>query len=153
MLPVHFSICWSPSFHVPVLWFEAYRPSGSPLLLEEIASSTIFHRETPLDVPSYPMSTLGAARSAPDELGTATMPFISQTEHPVTGRMSWFLHPCETDGFVREILEQEEKARVDGDRCARASSGRNNNDDDVDGSVRWFETWLMVVASVVDLRS
>ncbi|GAA5925362.1 ATG3/ATG10 family protein [Sporobolomyces koalae] len=139
---VHLSICWSDSYQTPVLWFEAYRTSGAPLTLREIASSTIFHRS--VLGPTYPLTTLDPNAASQPHLDVpddcpATTPFISQSDHPATGRPSWFLHPCETSTIVDEVLsaspERHERLGLD----AWAQS--------------WVASWYMVVGSVVDLTN
>ncbi|GAA5926798.1 hypothetical protein JCM1841_001990 [Sporobolomyces salmonicolor] len=129
---LHLSICWSPTYGVPVLWFEAFKSSGAPLALDELASSTIFQRPTPS--PSFPLTTLAPA-SAPSGNSTACTPFLSQTDHPATGRPSWFVHPCETEGIVWEVIS-----------AAGEDYGGEGWEE------QWLSTWAMVVGSVVDLR-
>ncbi|GAA5931932.1 hypothetical protein JCM3775_000081 [Rhodotorula graminis] len=118
------SICYSPTFSVPVLWFEAHQSSGTPLSLEQVLRSTLFHD--------------GHGLSS----GDAT-PFVSQADHPATGRPSWFLHPCETEGIVAEVLEGGRAERGH----EREGERRSDPDDD-----EWFASWLTVVGAVVDLR-
>ncbi|GAA5835696.1 hypothetical protein JCM5353_000158 [Sporobolomyces roseus] len=132
------------SWQVPVLWFEAFNTSGSPLSLAELVSSTIFQNSA--SSPSYPFTTLVASTntfetplSSSDEQG---LPFISQGEHPATGRPSWFLHPCETQRFVEEIFQATD----------HDASQTGNGDEDDARARRWIEIWLMVVGNVVDFR-
>ncbi|GAA6022322.1 hypothetical protein JCM11491_005263 [Sporobolomyces phaffii] len=137
-LTVDFSICWSPSFQVPVLWFQVFDRSGAPCTLAEIATSTLFERPSSEPL-SYPLSTLVDASRESDAVDRPR-PFVSQSEHPVTGRMSWFLHPCETQAMVLEVLSScfthDEAVTMTRDEWAS----------------KWIETWWMVVASVVNLR-
>ncbi|KAL7337051.1 hypothetical protein BJY59DRAFT_655225, partial [Rhodotorula toruloides] len=116
-------ICYSPSYAVPVLWFEAHKASGAPLTLSDLRTSTIFH--------SFPSPSSASLDSA-----STLLPFLSQSDHPLTTRPAWFLHPCETQNFVTEVLS----ARDEGEE-SEEEEGR-----------RWLECWLAVVGAVVDLR-
>ncbi|ORY81802.1 hypothetical protein BCR35DRAFT_265748, partial [Leucosporidium creatinivorum] len=131
-------ICLSPTFHVPVLYFSAHWTSGSPLTLDQLLDSTIFH---PKDPTLYPFSTLApssSSSSSPTDLAPP-FPFLSQGEHPTLGTPAWFLHPCETEAIMEDVLSSVER-ESGGDSEEKAWRGR------------WLESWLMVVGSVVDLR-
>ena len=107
----------------------APRTAGTPLSLEQLLSSTLFHDGHGLS---------GAGEST---RGGGATPFVSQADHPATGRPSWFLHPCETEGMVAEVLEG-----------GRAEQGRSEPSERRSDEEEWFASWLMVVGSVVDLR-
>ena len=102
-LPVHQHIVYSPTFQVPAFYFAIHdasasaRPSGSipvptharggsPLPLEEIVETTLFHPQSGISV-------------AP-----CNFPSISQGDHPVLGTPCWYFHPCETSAAVSELL-------------------------------------------------
>lgn len=156
---VNLWICLSPTYHVPVLYFSAhltckslslgYRrafadpssllPAGSPLTLDQILRSTIFHCPDPS---TYPFSTLPPPSSESSTTLTdpsPSFPFLSQGEHPTLGMPAWFLHPCETEAIMRDVLGSVE---VQGVRESEGEGWRG----------KWLETWLMVVGSVVDLK-
>jgi len=66
---------------------------------------------------------------APSELpGSGLFPLLSQGDHPVLGTPCWYLHPCETSTAMEELL--------------RASEPRP-----------WLEVWLMLIGTVLDLRT
>lgn len=104
--------------------------AGAPLTLSHLSTSTFFH---PSSRPSF-----FSPSSANTDDGRR-VPFLSQADHPATGRPAWFVHPCETEAVVKEVLEETKK-----------------NEGGVGGveakGERWLRTWLMVVSSVVDLR-
>lgn len=102
---------------------------GAPLSLTSLLASSVFHSRSA--TPSYPFTTLSPDSADDDE--PHPNPFLSQADHPTLGTPAWFLHPCETEAIVREVLEGTEKP---GERWESA----------------WMETWFMVVGSVVDLR-
>ncbi|KAM0751384.1 hypothetical protein T439DRAFT_325522 [Meredithblackwellia eburnea MCA 4105] len=120
-------ICWSTTFAVPVLYFTAHHTNGSPLSAKELILSTIFHPR--LSTSQYPFNTLTSSTAE-------RLPFLSQGDHPTLNTPCWFLHPCETETIVSQVLEE-----------SRAWTGRES-----DWERDWLETWLMVVGSVVDLR-
>lgn len=147
-------ICLSPTYNVPTLYFTAHTPcpfrprpslcllgarnltcssfssAGAPLTLPQLLQSSIFHPHSPS---TYPYWTLSALHS----ISTA-LPFISQGSHPTTGAATWFLHPCETEAVMRDVLSSFSSA-------AEA--------EEVEGwRGRWLESWLMVVGSVVNMR-
>lgn len=109
--------------------------AGSPLTLSSLLSSTILHpRPT---APFYPFTTLSSP--SPSSAEAPAFPFLSQGEHPTLGTPAWFLHPCETEGVMRDVLETE---------CESEEPGHGGEG----WRGRWLKSWLMVVGSVVDLR-
>lgn len=106
--------------------------AGAPLPLKELLESTIFH---PSSSAVYPSTTL---LPSPDD---PTPPFISQSEHPTLGTAAWFLHPCETEAILSEILQPKSDINVDSTRDAG-----------IERSMEYLKSWLMVVGTVVDLR-
>lgn len=134
---VNFFICFSATFHVPVLYFTAHSSSGSPLPLPSLLPSTIFHHSSRA---SYPFTTLSPSPDA-DADDPPPTPFLSQGDHPTLGTPCWFLHPCETEALVNEVLGEKWKEGGGGEQ-QRAEGWERD----------WFETWLMVVGSVIDLR-
>lgn len=146
------SICYSPTFGVPVLWLETYTkskmplhllvffarrsgadladtPDGAPLSHTELIRSTVFHR----DAIEAASAHSGQAEPRPPVI-------ISQADHPVTGFASWFVHPCETETLVREVLE------------ACPAPATTDEEEEADFPVQWLDAWLMLIGSLVDLR-
>ena len=58
-----------------------------------------------------------------------TFPAITQGEHPKTGGACYYLHPCETETMMKEVLK-----------------------DDSVPPRQYIETWLMLVGGLVNLR-
>ncbi|POY74523.1 hypothetical protein BMF94_2283 [Rhodotorula taiwanensis] len=123
------SICYSPTFGVPVLWLETYTKNGAPLSHTELIRSTVFHR----DAIEAASAHSGQAEPRPPVI-------ISQADHPVTGFASWFVHPCETETLVREVLE------------ACPAPATTDEEEEADFPVQWLDAWLMLIGSLVDLR-
>ncbi|SCV71961.1 BQ2448_4655 [Microbotryum intermedium] len=121
-------VCWSPTYLVPVLYFTAHKQNGAPLQLLELFNSTVFQH-------IYYAATQSSFEPVPRPLTSESAdllppaPFISQADHPTLGIPTWFLHPCNTQAVIQEVLCGEQ-----------------------DSLASYFNTWLMVVGSVVDLR-
>jgi len=85
---------------------------------------------------TYPFSTLSPI-PVPVDGGTAPpLPFLSQADHPTLGTPCWFLHPCQTEAIVAEVLKANGTPGATEERMLNS----------------WLETWFMVVGTVVDLR-
>lgn len=80
----HFSIVYSDTYGVPVLYFRVQTLDGSPCerfkILEWLPNQSI---EDNWD-------------------------FISQEEHPISGLPSYFLHPCQTSGRLAKLLQSSQ---------------------------------------------
>lgn len=76
---------------------------------------------------------------------------LSRADHPATGDYCWFLHPCETESMVDEVLaaSREERER-DATETAVTDSDPTANTP-LTWEVEWLEAWLMVVGGLVDL--
>lgn len=129
---LHFTchIVYSPTYRVPQMLVSAHSSgSGTPATLENLIALGMIRPPA-----SAISDKLGiAVELVPPAVDGATFPLLSLTEHPVTGEMMWALHPCHLTEVVEEILATE---------VATCAVG-----------VRWLETWLMVVGSVVDLST
>ncbi|KAF9350928.1 E2-like conjugating enzyme atg10 [Mortierella sp. NVP85] len=77
-LSVSYHIVFSPTYQVPVLYFNAYKPDGQSISLEDIFESL---------VPEDWRSTI---RNAGLNGG------ISQHDHPILNVPYFYMHPCET---------------------------------------------------------
>ncbi|KAK4701059.1 ubiquitin-like-conjugating enzyme ATG10, partial [Phenoliferia sp. Uapishka_3] len=141
---VNFTICLSPTYRVPVLYFTAHTANGAPLSLASLLSSSIFHHRSSHSNPTtYPFTTLLPPSSSSSSDEPIPPPFLSQGDHPTLGTPAWFLHPCETEGIVREVLE----SLVVKERGIKVEEGEK-----VGWEREWIKTWLMIVGAVVDLR-
>lgn len=67
-------------------------------------------------------------------------PFVSQAEHPTLGTPAWFLHPCETQAIVAEVLSTRPRLTKE------VSAGGQ------EWEREWVESWAMVVGGVLDMR-
>lgn len=78
-----FTIVFSDTWRVPVLYFTVQDSAGNPCLRQQV------------------LSMLPAAEQQED-----TWDFVSYDEHPVTGMPSYFLHPCQTQDILK-ILQKD----------------------------------------------
>ncbi|XP_065922330.1 ubiquitin-like-conjugating enzyme ATG10 isoform X2 [Magallana gigas] len=76
-----YHILYSPSYGVPVLYFNAHTQGGKLLALEEIWKR----------VPDVYKERLSEERWT----------FITQQEHPLLGRPFYYLHPCHTADLMK----------------------------------------------------
>ncbi|KAM0791157.1 hypothetical protein ACM66B_005642 [Microbotryomycetes sp. NB124-2] len=133
---VNLFACWSATYQVPVMYFQAFTSSGAPLSMDQVVYQAnifrIFANNT------YPWSTLSDANRNETADSGRHMPFLSQGDHPVTGEPAWFLHPCETSTVLSDVLD-------DG-----SSSGDEDNLQS--GMARWLDAWFMIVDSVLRLE-
>ncbi|KAF8940953.1 autophagocytosis associated protein [Dissophora ornata] len=85
-LSVSYHILFSSSYQVPVLYFNAYRPDGTAISLEEIYGSLV------------PEEWRSSIRNAGLSGG------ISQQDHPILNVPYFYMHPCETVSLMETIL-------------------------------------------------
>ena len=86
MITLEYHIIYSPVYNVPVLYFNAYAPSGKLLSLDELWSS----------IP-------------PQYRGVDRWTFVTQQEHPLIGRPFFQLHPCHTHTMMEKLGKSMEK--------------------------------------------
>ncbi|EJT97647.1 hypothetical protein DACRYDRAFT_119309 [Dacryopinax primogenitus] len=124
------NIVFSSTFQVPAFYFSASDESGSPLSLPALIRSQLFHLPLPLSTLNIEQHTIDLPGPESD---ASPIPLLTQGEHPTTGRMCWFLHPCETSGAVKELLDH---GAPPGERW----------------ELHWLKTWFVVLGRVVYLR-
>ncbi|KAJ3971269.1 hypothetical protein EV361DRAFT_912055 [Lentinula raphanica] len=119
-------VVYSATFQVPCFYFNIYHSDGSPLSINELLSSSLFRPGLTQDADT---TTFALTRR------NAAFPLLSQGDHPTTGKPCWFLHPCETDAAVEELLKESEKVGESEDAQL----------------LQWMKIWFMVLGNVVDL--
>ncbi|KZO93285.1 hypothetical protein CALVIDRAFT_540266 [Calocera viscosa TUFC12733] len=133
-LMVEEHIVYSPTFQVPAFYFTASDESGAPLSLNSIIRSPLFHFPIPLsslDVQPHKVDLPGSDGSE----DAAPVPLLTQGEHPTTGQICWYLHPCETSPAVKELLDHREEPPKGG------------------WELEWLKAWFVVLGRVAYLRS
>ncbi|KAJ7129766.1 hypothetical protein C8R44DRAFT_777610 [Mycena epipterygia] len=90
-------IVYSATFQVPAFYFTLHDASGSPLPLDDLVRTTLFHRFAfkGTESTSFGVSLPGSA-----------FPLLSQGDHPTLGTPCWYFHPCQSAAAVDEILEE-----------------------------------------------
>lgn len=76
----NFSIVFSDTYRVPVLYFRVQTLDGSPCERSRVL------------------------KWLPNQSIADSWDFISQEEHPISGLPSYFLHPCQSSSRLKEIL-------------------------------------------------
>ncbi|KIK65347.1 hypothetical protein GYMLUDRAFT_159271 [Collybiopsis luxurians FD-317 M1] len=116
-------IVFSATFQVPCFYFTMYHSNGAPLSLNELLSTTLLRASMLENTES---TSFAVTRQ------NAMFPLLSQGEHPTTGRPCWYLHPCETNDAVEEMLREVDES--EGER-----------------SLAWLKMWIVVLGSAVNL--
>jgi hypothetical protein len=86
-----FSIVFSDTWRVPVLYFTVQHEDGTLLLRSQV---------------------LEVIMNVDDNEIANTWDFVSYEEHPTTGEPSFFLHPCQTLARVQQLLQTQQTAGV-----------------------------------------
>jgi hypothetical protein len=108
------SIVYSDTWRVPVLYFQVERRNGSPL------------------VRSHVLQLLNGGDEGIRDHG---WDFVSQEEHPISARPSFFLHPCQTSQRLALVRGQDED--------------NNNNNNNNPPSVQLLWTWMSMMFPVL----
>ena len=78
-----YHVVYSPAYAVPVLYFDAKTADGRRLTLDEIWNTVDLEYATNIQYDAWSL--------------------ISQQEHPLLGRVFYFIHPCHTSNFMNLI--------------------------------------------------
>ena len=81
---LEYHVLYSPSYCVPVMYFNAYKPNGQLLALDDLWSAV-------------------RARTRHDLQPESLWTFLTQQEHPILGRPYFFVHPCHTADLMKQI--------------------------------------------------
>jgi len=95
----HFSVVYSDTWQVPVLYFQVQQSDGQPLWRQDV---------------------LGLLSLDDEKSNDDSWHFLSQEEHPVTGVPSFFLHPCQTSALLN-ILKTHNKVSTQSLESSSAS--------------------------------
>ena len=126
-----FSIIYSSTFRVPVLYFSVQEMNGSPVGRQQVLEIL---RQEHSKRSSFAIS---------DDIPTDTWEFISQEEHPITGLVSYFLHPCQS----AERLHLLTAGKIDQKEvCVRSEQSLNANEL-TSNNIIW--TWMSMILPVV----
>ncbi|KAF9133543.1 E2-like conjugating enzyme atg10 [Mortierella sp. 14UC] len=119
-LSVNYHIVFSPIYQVPVLYFNAYRPDGAAISLEDIYESLV------------PEEWRGAIRNAGLNGG------ISQQDHPVLNTPYFYMHPCETVPLMETIIQNNNNLTAAKDGTSQPSVLEN-----------YIMTWLSFTGQAI----
>ncbi|KAF9912453.1 E2-like conjugating enzyme atg10 [Linnemannia zychae] len=116
-LSVNYHIVFSPSYQVPVLYFNAYRPGNVIFFPHELLSSIFSPLRKKTDNGFY--DTVDGAAIPLEEIYESLVPEewrsairnaglnggISQQDHPVLNTPYFYMHPCETVPLMETVLQ------------------------------------------------
>ncbi|KAF8211191.1 hypothetical protein K438DRAFT_1663590 [Mycena galopus ATCC 62051] len=90
-------VVYSATFQVPAFYFTLHDAGGSPLALDHLVCTTLFHRFAfeGTESTSFGVSLPGSA-----------FPLLSQGDHPTLGTPCWHFHPCESATAVDEVMTE-----------------------------------------------
>ena len=88
----YFSVVYSDSYQVPVLYFHVQHQDGSPCSRDQVVGWL------------RPNATTATEKDSSDST-IDSWDFVSQERHPYTGFPSYFLHPCRTSERM-ELLQE-----------------------------------------------
>lgn len=90
-----FSIVFHDTWRVPTLYFHVHDIDGTPITRDKVVTILL-------------SSTRGNETNANGSIMTEeeTWDFVSQEEHPMTGKPSFFLHPCQAAAKMELLLHQ-----------------------------------------------
>jgi hypothetical protein len=91
-----FSVVFHETWRVPTLYFQVHDIDGTPINREEVVSILL----------NSIRETTGANDANDCMTEEQTWDFVSQEEHPMTGKPSFFLHPCQTATKMELLLHQ-----------------------------------------------
>jgi ubiquitin-like-conjugating enzyme ATG10 len=83
---MEYHIVYSAPYACPVLYFRASFLDGKPLSISQVMGLLSLDGDTP---------------------GT----IVTQAEHPLLGKPFFFVHPCNTTSFLKELLADEDMGR------------------------------------------
>ncbi|KAI8452937.1 hypothetical protein BY996DRAFT_7192296 [Phakopsora pachyrhizi] len=143
---------------VPQLFFDAFKPDGVSLTLEELLNSNIFiqsnFQQHPKSINSlldnYPFSTLPINPSTSplqtpkhqqdDSSDFLNFRFLSRVDNPMienrdawVSRSCWSIHPCNTHKALEDILSAEDCRKI--------------------LPVDLIESYFVLISTLIDLRS
>jgi len=111
-----FSIIYSSTYQVPVLYFNVQDTNGNPVgrqhLLEILRQE---HRRS--------------AFTASNDFTNDTWEFVSQEENPVTGLCSFFLHPCQSTQRLQQFLTSVATTIYQNEDCTKLEQKSINTED------------------------
>jgi len=129
---------------MPVFYFSVHTDEGSPFSLPDIVDRTSLFIFQPHSVDAGDFVVTKYSIQAPG----ATLPLISQGEHPTLGTPCCYLHPCETQVALGELIGEDGQSSAPRRAVEeRGEEGRKHN-----GIARKLELWLLLVGNAVDLR-
>ncbi len=91
-----FSVVFHETWRVPTLYFHVHDIDGSPITRDDVLTILL----------SGTRGNATAVNTNESMTEEETWDFVSQEEHPMTGKPSFFLHPCQTATKMEMILHQ-----------------------------------------------
>ena len=126
-----FSIVYSTTYRSPVLYFSVQESTGDPV-----------RRKTLLKL--LRQEHKRSAFEASNDFPTDDWEFVSQEEHPVTGMVSFFLHPCQSSDRLKLLTTPAADTGSDGIQVDDTTSGGGLSSKT---NILW--TWMSMILPAV----
>jgi hypothetical protein len=123
-----FSIVYSDTYRVPVLYFYVQEKNGSPCSRQHV-----------LEILKGQMSM----STCTDDIPQDTWEFMSQEEHPYTGIPSFFLHPCQSSQKLQLLLSSSNRTASPTGNDTESSEGAES----FKCAILW--TWMSMILPAV----
>lgn len=135
-----FSVVYSDTYQVPVLYFHVQNSHGSPCSRSQVVQ-LLSPKASSIDDDDNADGEGGLK-----EVGTteSSWEFASQEQHPHTGFPSYFLHPCQTSARMKLLQEVASVVPLD------SASGGGDDDDDSSSNINFLWAWMSMILPAVN---
>jgi hypothetical protein len=125
-----FSVVYSDTYRVPVLYFHVQNQDGSPCSRTQVVQWLS---------PNASIEGENSSKASSSVTTELSWEFVSQEQHPSTGFPSYFLHPCRTSERMK--LLQEVVAPLDSSNDEESSSS---------SSINFMWAWMSMILPAVN---
>lgn len=120
---LNLTVVYSHVWAMPVLYFQVYKNDGKFLSREEVL------KVLNLTTSKEENDSMDGRRTKKDD---EQWNFVSQEEHPITGRPAYFFHPCQTSSRMQLVFP--DKDIMTSNPC------------------KWISTWLSLILPAAGFR-
>lgn len=129
-----FTVVYHETWKVPTLYFTAAHPDGTPLRRSEVLdvlldnSRNEVHPRDETDAEGAGCDGVSGGDGTEGRDEEELWEFVSQEEHPMTGRPAYFLHPCRTADRMELMLAPSLALPSADADCAANCSDKNGKE-------------------------
>jgi hypothetical protein len=137
MIQWTFSVVYSDTYRVPVLYFHVQNPDGSPC-----SRSQVVQWLSPTSASTEKGENSSTEESLSGTTETSSWEFVSQEQHPHTGFPSYFLHPCRTSERMK-LLQEVATVPLDDSNDTQSSWSSSS-------SIHFLWAWMSMILPAVN---